>query len=92
MVGVELVHLGSVMLGVRIGRFLGPPDNVTHVLHDGYYLYELDVEVVLRNPGALDMGCRILTQAGGWFVKWTMSVTCTPCGVVEYGSDECALE
>ena len=57
--------LGNILFGVWIVRLSRLPDYIVHILYDEDYFYELDVEVTLGNLSALDMGCRVLTRAGG---------------------------
>ena len=52
MVSMEHTLLGDVPLGVQIVKLLGSSDNVAHSLYDGDYLYEFDIEVILRDKEA----------------------------------------
>ena len=49
MVRMELTHLVVSCFGSRLLEFLGLSHCDAHAFHDGYYLHEFDVEVILED-------------------------------------------
>ena len=76
MVCMVLIPLGVVPLGVRSVRLSWPSDSVTHVLHDGYNLNMLYIEVVLWQPVAINQCCRPVVRLGRLTTKWTPCLSC----------------
>ena len=74
MVCMVLTPLGVVLLGVRSIRLSWPSDSVTHILHDGYNLNWLYVEVVLQQPIVVNRCCRLVVRLGRLTTKWTPSL------------------
>ena len=61
MVRMELTLLGSVSLRASVVRLVRPLDSVSHSLHNGHDLNELDIEDVLKNTSAVYIRGRVLT-------------------------------
>ena len=76
MVCMVLTPLGIVPLGVRSDRLSWPSDSVTHILHDGYNLNWLNVEVVLWQPIVVNRCCRPVVRLGHLTTKWMPSFSC----------------
>ena len=92
MVCMVLTPLGVVPLGVRSVQLSWPSDSVTHILHDGYNLNWLYVEVVLWYPIVVNWCCRPVVRLGCLTTKWTPSLSCeSSCwrGVVVQAATVC---
>ena len=76
MVCMVLTPLGVVPLEVWSVRLSWPPDSVTHILHDGYNLNWLYVEVLLWQPIVVNRCYRPVIRLGRLTTKWTPSLSC----------------
>ena len=76
MVCMVLTPLGVVPLGVWSVQLSWPSDSVTHILHDGYNLNWLYIEVVLWQPIMVNRCCRPVVRLGRLMTKWTPSLSC----------------
>ena len=76
MVRMVLTPLSVVPLGVWSIWLSWLSDSVTHVLHDGYNLNRLYIEVVLRQLVAINRCYGPVVKLGRLTTKWTPSVSC----------------
>ena len=58
-VGMEFTPLGSVTLWIFVIGILGPFNGVSQTFHDGNYLNRLNIEIVLWDPGIVNLNCRV---------------------------------
>ena len=74
MVDMELAPRGCITLWIKVVGLLRPFDNDSRTFHDGFKLHGLNIEVILWDTSAVDMGCRVITRPSGRYVEWVMFV------------------